>query len=170
MSANLIPASSEITADIAAVKYFLSAEGNPNNDEAMYNIAAYHAQQAIEKALKFYLREIFGEDENDRALKVHDIATLAGWLQLEYNADIPSEIIDRAEEITDWEANSRYGHSLVTTRESILSLVPLMEAVRDNVREIEEKISNGISVSGSDIYVGEQDNSDLHNLYGTESL
>ncbi len=77
----------------------------------MYNIAAYHAQQAVEKALKFYLREIFGEDENDHALKVHDIATLAGWLQLEYNADIPS-----------------------------------------------------------DIYAGEQDNSDLHNLYGTERL
>lgn len=40
MSANQIPASSVITADIATVKYFLSAEGNPNNDEAMYNIAA----------------------------------------------------------------------------------------------------------------------------------
>ena len=67
MSANQIPASSVITADIATVKYLLSVEGNPNNNEAMYNIASYHAQQAVEKALKFYLREIFGEDENDRA-------------------------------------------------------------------------------------------------------
>ncbi len=46
-------------ADIRIARILLSPEGNPENDEMITDQAAYHAQQAIEKALK-YQTEIAG--------------------------------------------------------------------------------------------------------------
>lgn len=40
-------------ADIQLAEKLLSSQWNPSNDELMYDMAAYHAQQGIEKLLKF---------------------------------------------------------------------------------------------------------------------
>lgn len=50
---------SESDAEIAAL--LLSDQGNPTNDEMIVDQAAYHAQQAIEKAMKYQL-EISGNE------------------------------------------------------------------------------------------------------------
>ncbi len=52
--------------DLAVAKNYNSAKGNPDNDEGLYDIAAYHAQQAIEKELKYILHDIYGADEAER--------------------------------------------------------------------------------------------------------
>lgn len=94
-----IPYYKRIYADISLSEYALSDIGNPTNDEAMYNLASYHAQQAIEKGLKFYLSAVYGEDENDRRFKIHDIDTLCYRLKSRYGFEVDSRIIEMAEEL-----------------------------------------------------------------------
>ena len=52
--------------DIMVARHYNSAIGNPNNDEGLYDIAAYHTQQAIEKELKHVLHDLFKADETER--------------------------------------------------------------------------------------------------------
>ena len=61
----------QVTRDINASKMLLAS--NPTSDEIMYDLSAYHAQQAVEKYLKAYLRKIYNVPE-DRKFKTHDIA------------------------------------------------------------------------------------------------
>ena len=44
-----------IKADITTAKLNCYPVGNPSNDEFMYDISAYHTQQAVEKCLKYLL-------------------------------------------------------------------------------------------------------------------
>jgi HEPN domain-containing protein len=118
MKNNILP-SQEIKADIQIARYALSSSGNPTNDEALYNVAAYHTQQAIEKCLKFYLRDVYGENEDSRRFKTHDIMSLSHWLEDEHSHAVSMKIKKIANDLTDWESNSRYGHSLVATRNEI---------------------------------------------------
>lgn len=53
-------------ADIQLAEKLLSSQWNPSNDELMYDMAAYHAQQGIEKLLKYILHDIYGMDEGSR--------------------------------------------------------------------------------------------------------
>ena len=133
-----IAPSREIEADIRLARYSMSPEGNPTNDEAMYNQAAYHAQQAIEKGLKFYLRDVYGEDEKDRKFRIHDIDTLCARLKDRYHHLVDEEIVARADEITDWEANSRYRHSLVSARADIETVLAAGERILADIKRIEE--------------------------------
>ena len=133
MSDRRILASSEINADLVLAKYSISAEGNPANDEAILNEAAYHTQQAVEKILKFYLRDVYGEDETEKSFRIHNIATLETRL-IDHGHTIPQELIDNADEITAWEAESRYGHSLVTTKEKICTVIQVAEKLLEEVK------------------------------------
>ena len=123
----------EICADIRLAKYSISAEGNPTNDEALINAGAYHAQQAIEKCLKFYLRDVFGEDEADRKFRIHDISTLCTRLKDRYDFLVDNDLVEMADDLTEWEANSRYNHSLVTERSRIVKAVSLAENMLEDI-------------------------------------
>ena len=59
--------------DIAIARSILS-KGDISEYE--YDAAAYHIQQAIEKSLKYYLSNVYGEDETRTAFKTHKIGTL----------------------------------------------------------------------------------------------
>ena len=110
-----------IKADIQTASLNISPYGNPTNDECMYNIAAYHAQQAIEKCLKYYLHDVYGVDDSTRRFRTHNISTLL----LDLSAFDPLFIekhpvtVSYADDLSMWEATSRYGDSLVATRHMI---------------------------------------------------
>ena len=150
MNYDILP-SKEINADIIMARYSISSLGNPSNDEALYNIGAYHAQQAIEKCLKFYLRDVYGEDENNRRFRIHDIDTLCSRLKDRYNHSVNPEIIQMANDITDWEANSRYHHSLVTAKNEIEKVLDIAETMLKDIRVIEYKLNNNIPLTQEDI-------------------
>lgn len=139
MSDERILSSREINADLVLAKYSISPEGNPTNDEAIINEAAYHTQQAIEKYLKFYLRDVYGEDETQKRFQTHNIATLATRLA-DYGHKVPKEIINNADELTEWEANSRYGHSIVTTKIKIAEMLDLADKLLEDVKVKEAKM------------------------------
>lgn len=61
-------------ADIYAARILISPVGNPTYDEGIYDIAAYHVQQAIEKELKYLLHDIYGADDNSRSFRTHDLS------------------------------------------------------------------------------------------------
>lgn len=50
--------------DIYNAKLLISPSGNPSGDELLDDMAAYHVQQGIEKALKYTLNTICGLDED----------------------------------------------------------------------------------------------------------
>ena len=131
-----IQPSKEIAVDVRLAKYSISAEGNPANDEAMINAGAYHAQQAVEKCLKFYLRDVFGEDETDRRFRIHDISTLCTRLKDRYDFSVDNGLFEMADDITEWEANSRYNHSLVTERTKIEKAILLAENIIDKLFDL----------------------------------
>lgn len=89
--------------DIKLAKYAVSPEGNPTNDELMLGAVAYHAQQAIEKALKYVLQTEAGKTETDKGYKTHNISTLIEWVENEIDFPIPEKLIEMDNIITDWE-------------------------------------------------------------------
>ena len=139
MNDERILCSSEIYADMVLAKYGISPEGNPTNDEAIISEAAYHTQQAVEKYLKFYLRDVYGEDETQKRFRIHNISTLATRLA-DHGHQVSQEIIDNADELSEWEANSRYGHSVVTTREKISEMLDLLDTLLEEVKSKEVEL------------------------------
>ncbi len=67
-----------------------------------YNIAAYHLQQAVEKAIKGVIVFI-GKRKN---LRTHDISILVKML-LEEGVDVPVEVLD-AQDLTEYASTTRY--------------------------------------------------------------
>ncbi len=67
-----------------------------------YNIAAYHLQQAVEKAIKGVIVFI-GKRKN---LRTHDISVLVKML-MEEGVDVPVEVLD-AQELTEYAFTTRY--------------------------------------------------------------
>lgn len=89
-------------ADAEIAKILLTEEGNPTHDEMITDQAAYHVQQAIEKALKFQT-EMLGLEYK----KTHNLVGLIVPLE-ENGFFVPNELKEKAYIISDWEASSRY--------------------------------------------------------------
>lgn len=121
-----------ISADIRTAETLCSSIGNPTNDEYIYDLAAYHTQQAVEKCLKYYLHNIYGEDDTTRAFKTHNISTLILMLN-KYGYQASNELISMSDELTGWEASSRYGESLISTRDSILKGIHLAKKLYQDI-------------------------------------
>lgn len=126
-------------ADIRVSRMLLSSENNPTNDEGLYDLAAYHAQQAVEKTLKHVLHDKYGMDDSARSFRIHDIADLIQMVEEHASESgavvtIPDMIKLTAAEISAWEANSRYGDNLVVVREDIARTLDLCEQM---IAEIE---------------------------------
>ena len=120
--------------DIKVATYYTSAVGNPDNDEGMYDIAAYHAQQGIEKEIKYILHDIFGADETEKRFRVHSIPSLISYVE-EYGVVIPDEVKSIAYDVTEWEASSRYPGGAKTTRDEIQEAIGVFDELAQFVKE-----------------------------------
>ena len=89
-----------------AIEYY-DKTGNKN----IKNIAAYHLQQATEKAIKYQLYKATANPNNAK-LYTHNIEKLILYADsLHLGVDIPPFIRRKSLEITDWEAGSRYDYA-----------------------------------------------------------
>lgn len=77
-----------------------------NNIKAIKGIAAYHAQQAIEKTIKSETYRV-APNINPRKLYTHKIYDLCST-KTGYGISVPKEIAKNAGMYTDWETGGRY--------------------------------------------------------------
>ena len=119
-------------ADIEISRILLSDEGNPTHDEMITDQAAYHAQQAIEKALK-YQTEMLGMEYR----KVHNLVGLIPPLE-KNGFTVSEELKSKAYIISDWEASSRYNDDFSAVRADIEDAIRLYE-------ELEKQILNRLN-------------------------
>ena len=115
-----------ILGDIVTAQSSLSPLRNYFNDESLYNIAAYHAEQATEKCLKIILSNYYGIDESLRRYRTHNIPDLLAFLEEQASEnerpipiEIPNIIYELSNEIMEWEATTRYNDNMVILRRSI---------------------------------------------------
>lgn len=132
-----------IEADITTARNNISENGNPTNDEYLYDISAYHTQQAVEKCLKYLLHDVYGEDDTTRQFKTHNISTLLLKLN-QYDKDFLSnhqELVEWSDEITSWEASTRYGTDLVATKNKINEVLNYTDTLIEEIKGYEKSQS-----------------------------
>lgn len=113
-------------ADIRTSKSALEAvKGKEGNEKATKGIAAYHAQQAIEKILKFEIYKV-DPDISPRKMYTHKIYDLCAIAE-SYKIKIPKEIKDNAYKYSDWEAAGRYDLHFSVRMDSIEKALRLAE-------------------------------------------
>lgn len=117
-------------ADIQLAEKLISPTWNPTNDELLYDMAAYHTQQGIEKLLKYILHDIYGMDESIRKFRTHKIYDLIAILEEDYSYNVSDKLMEMSIKITDWEAQSRYGDDIVATREDIAAAIQIYHDMR----------------------------------------
>lgn len=126
-----------INVDITIAETCLSSA----NDELFYNAAAYHLQQAIEKGIKFYLHNIYGVSDTDKKYMTHNIPSLL--LQLgKYDKDFINnhgDIVEIADDLTEWEASSRYYSDIVSTRAELIKTVGIAKNFLAEIRQLEKQ-------------------------------
>jgi HEPN domain-containing protein len=88
---------------IRDIKTMEWARSQLGSDEDYMDIACYHAQQAIEKLLKFII-EISGVEYP----KTHDITRLLVAIETLPGIILPDTLIMMSETLTLWESSSRY--------------------------------------------------------------
>lgn len=117
-----------IKADIVTARNALNcmSDGRLNEyEKGMRGIAAYHAQQALEKLIKYLIYDT-GKYVDNRQIYTHDIdhlCTLAASLEL----TIPKEIQSNASMYSSWEASGRYDLHFVARKDSINKALHLAE-------------------------------------------
>ena len=129
--------------DIFVAKTLLAPGGNPNGDESVYDIAAYHTQQGIEKELKHILHDILGDDENSHSFKTHNLPDLIGQVEA-HGISVPEEIVDMAFDLNDWEAATRYSHGSVAKSEEISEAIEAYDRFVDYVKNDVEPLFSDI--------------------------
>ncbi len=114
-------------ADIRAAQSALKAVKNKEgNEKATKGIAAYHAQQAIEKIIK---SEIYKTNPcvNPRQMYTHkiiDLCSIAG----QNGVKVPNAVVRNAQMYTDWEAAGRYDLHFSVRIDSLRKLYKLLKA------------------------------------------
>lgn len=115
-----------VKADIRASKSALEAvKSKEGNEKATKGIAAYHAQQAIEKLLKF---EIYKADPgiSPKKMYTHKIYDLCAIAE-SYGIEVPKGIKDNAYKYSDWEAAGRYDLHFSVRTDSVEKALRLVE-------------------------------------------
>lgn len=95
------------------------------SDDMGLQLLAYHAQQAVEKALKYAYSHL-----GKRTPKTHDIrALLEGLSDVEEfsNSPLIADLTLRADTLTMWEEKTRYPNDYMATRKSVEEMVPYIE-------------------------------------------
>ncbi|MCD7716134.1 MAG: HEPN domain-containing protein [Lachnospiraceae bacterium] len=126
--------------DIYNAKWLISSDGNPSNDELLNDMAAYHVQQGIEKALKHALHTVCGLDETYKGYRTHDIMTLINIVMDHSDLSVSERLMDAANDITGWEAHSRYDDSPVSVRKDIADAIDMYEELTRQILEKEKDI------------------------------
>ncbi len=131
-----------IKGDIATSKFCLSPVVNWFNDEALYSIAAYHAEQATEKCLKLVLSQCYGIPESNKRYRTHDIPDLLAYIEecrtdtgKDYSITIPEIIEELSIEIKGWEANTRYNDNMVLLRNNVMDVIRACENMYRNLKQ-----------------------------------
>lgn len=114
-------------ADIEITKLLLTEEGNPTHDEMITDQAAYHAQQAIEKALKYEI-EIKGLEYK----KIHNLVGLIAQVE-QAGFQISDELKSKAFQISDWEASSRYKDDFIAVTQDIEDAMRLYQELETSI-------------------------------------
>lgn len=127
---------SRAESDIMIAKLLLSPEGNPTNDEMITDQAAYHAQQAIEKALK-YKTELMGIEYR----KTHNLVGLIADLK-NNGFEVSSELKEKAVEISGWEASSRYNDDFIVVKADIENAIELFDRLKESILESIDVVNN----------------------------
>jgi HEPN domain-containing protein len=130
-----------LNTDIVLARNALSPATNPTNDEYFYDAAGYHIQQAIEKELKHILSDVYGVDENRKRFRTHNISSLILFIA-EFDQTFPkrhSDLIEIADELTEWETKCRYNEDLVTTRRSVESALHIAESLLVEIQELDKQ-------------------------------
>ncbi len=124
-------------ADIAIARLLLSPAGNPTNDEMITDQAAYHVQQAIEKALK-YQTEMMGIPYK----KTHNLIGLI--VELERNGfKVSDKLKNKAYIISDWEASSRYN-------DDFFAVVADIQDAMDLYKDLKQTILKNIEIKSKE--------------------
>ena len=98
----------DIIAARQAIEYF-----EQKGIKEIKNIAAYHLQQAAEKLIKYQIYQSL-ESTDNRSMYTHDLSKLLDYAEAEgLELIVPDYIRNHANQITDWEAGSRYDFSFV---------------------------------------------------------
>ncbi len=125
--------------DITAARLLLSPASNPTNDEGLFDLAAYHIQQGIEKALKHLLHDHYGMDDTTRKFRTHDLAALI-FLVEGYGFQVSNGLKRRASDISDWETNSRYGGNLLIEKREMEEAITLFYELISQIKDL--KVNN----------------------------
>ena len=121
-------------ADISAAKSAIKEiEDTSGNEKAMKGIAAYHAQQAIEKITKHLIYKA-APDVNPSKMYTHKIYDLID-IAKSYNIVIPSEIDKNSVMYSDWEATGRYDLHFVVKITSVKKAVSLAEKWIESIEQ-----------------------------------
>ena len=153
-------------ADISAAKIIMSPSGNPTNDEALYDIAAYHVQQSIEKELKHILHDILGFSDETHAFRTHNIEFLIDIIDENCNYAVPEEIRNIAPMLTEWEANTRYDYSAAANKNDINNAIEYCELFfRDIQKHINSKTMIVLESDEQDISIPSFDDLDDYDEY-----
>lgn len=121
--------------DIVIARLLLSPQGNPTNDEMITDQAAYHTQQAIEKALK-YQTELLGIPYK----KIHNLAGLISDLEIA-GFSVSNELKSMSFIISDWEASSRYNDAFSAVKKDIEKAISLYEELKTSIlNELDIKV------------------------------
>jgi HEPN domain-containing protein len=111
------------------------------SDELFQDLAAYHVQQAIEKALKFWLCML-----DIQYPKTHDVIVLMDKLE-SVKQTIPDWLNENGDLINDYANKTRYSTSIVGTKRKIRELCDDAERL---IKRLEpEKIENASAVNSA---------------------
>lgn len=124
-------------ADIHIAKLLLSPLGNPTNDEMITEQAAYHIQQAIEKAMK-YQTERLGIPYK----KIHNLSGLIADLEMNHFI-VSVELKSKAYMISDWEASSRYNDDFFVLKKDLEDGIRLYEELKAQIEQWKEDGHDG---------------------------
>ncbi|MDE6816876.1 MAG: HEPN domain-containing protein [Lachnospiraceae bacterium] len=115
-------AKADIRTSYSALNEVRAKEGN---EKAMKGIAAYHAQQAIEKIIKSEIYRV-NPQISPRKVYTHKIYDLCAVAE-EHGIKIPKGIKDKSYMYSDWEAAGRYDLSFSVRVDSIEKALQIAE-------------------------------------------
>ncbi len=121
-------------ADIRAARLALEAvRTKSGNEKATKGIAAYHAQQAIEKIIKYEIYKV-NPDINPRKMYTHKIYDLCAIAETNH-IKVPREIKEKSYMYSDWEAAGRYDLHFTVRIDSIEKALCLAESWLQHVEK-----------------------------------
>lgn len=119
----------QVKADIVVAKSAIEESERMSSRSAKYikGIAAFHLQQASEKAIKFQIYESGVKVEHHKIYK-HSLDDLIDYANdLNVNVYVPQYIMKNKYSITKWEALGRYDLSAVVRLDTLKACIKVIE-------------------------------------------